>query len=155
MLAERWISFPVGVKWLIILFAGGLLYGLIEFFIVQPRQDLLREMLLEERQAEVRLMLLRKSVASLAQATRATTPSTTRDIPFSLTDLLSKNVGHLRKWLPDSKPATLEIQLAWENLPQLFLSLAAYADIKPPSFAIVPEGESLHLTLQLAVDNED
>lgn len=155
MIAERWITAPGWVKALSLLGASGLLFAAMEYVVIQPRQARLPATLQAHHQARSKVTQLRQKIMTLTMSTNRIIQAGNSTVvrPFSLTDLLSRSGADLQRWSPENQPATLEVRIAWEKLPAIFVILSGYVGITLRAFSIEPEGDRLNLTLNLDVNH--
>lgn len=156
MLIERWLTAPRWVKYASLIAVNSAAIILMVCFVIQPQQAQIQASFLKNQRESKKIIQLRHRVVSLVSSTREAGRhiDATPHKQFSATELVHYSEGKLEKWLPESKPAMLEMLLTWEKLPFLFARLSGYRAIALKGFIVEPKGELLKLTMTLDFASE-
>jgi hypothetical protein len=92
--------------------------------------------------------------ASVLPATGIPTSVTASPV-FSVIETLRKSGGRLVSWQPGEPQATLELLLAWDQVPYFFQHISYYQDVNLTSFIINGTKDSMIVALTLAFRYEN
>lgn len=153
---ERWLSAPNWMRYAVIavLVIAACLF--INSLSLQPVRVLIQEYSTKNQHKSAQIATLRRNVIVLISSTKKG-EQPFKDSParhFSIMELVKHSGGKLLKWQPESKPVTLEVLLAWEKLPAIFVYLSNFSNVALHSFNIEPQGEKLKLIVALEVTDE-
>lgn len=149
---ERLMSGPVGFRLLSL--AAGLLATALAcwWLLVQPRQQQLRELELQNLQRWQQMLMLQQKIAALPGMEPL--PDVAPSMSFSAMAVVKRAGGRLVKWLPEPRRAVLEMLLPWPKVPLFFRQLADYPNLKVPTFVLNGAGEQVRVLLTLEFTDE-
>lgn len=113
------------------------------------------------RYAQLRNIHLQQEIAALSQ-TVSVLPVTVIPAPvsvlpaFSVIETLRKTGGRLVHWQPSESQATLELSIAWEQIPFFFHHLSNYQGVNLSSFKIngVTDPMAVALILEFSYESK-